>query len=414
MGKAGLPVSPLAPARCPDLPVIAGVDFASAAAGIKYQGRSDVTLIRIAPVSTVAGAFTRSSTRAACILDNQAKLAQGGDAPDGAAILINSGNANAFTGARGQQSVDAVCAAVAGALDLPQGRVFTSSTGVIGEPLPHERIVAIVGDLARGLDAGGVADAARAIMTTDTFPKGASATLADGTRIAGIAKGSGMIAPDMATMLVYLFTDATVPAGVLQQALASGLDATFNAITVDSDTSTSDALILVATGQGAGAPITDLDSPAGRDFVTALHGVMRDLAHQVVRDGEGATKFVEVAVTGAVDDADAHRVAMAIANSPLVKTAIAGQDANWGRIVAAVGKSGAQADRDRLRIAFGDMVVARDGWRDPDYDEAAARADMQGQDLRLGVDRGVGPGARTVWTCDLTHGYIDINADYRS
>ena len=414
MGKAGLPVSPLAPARFPDLPVIAGVDFASAAAGIKYQGRSDVTLIRIAPGSTVAGAFTRSSTRAACILDNQAKLAQGGDAPDGAAILINSGNANAFTGARGQQSVDAVCAAVAGALDLPQGRVFTSSTGVIGEPLPHERIVAIVGDLARGLDAGGVADAARAIMTTDTFPKGASATLADGTRIAGIAKGSGMIAPDMATMLVYLFTDATVPAAVLQQALSSGLDATFNAITVDSDTSTSDALILAATGQGAGAPITDLDSDAGRDFVTALHGVMRDLAHQVVRDGEGATKFVEIAVTGAADAADAHRVAMAIANSPLVKTAIAGQDANWGRIVAAVGKSGARADRDRLRIAFGDMVVARDGWRDPDYDEAAASAYMRNQDLRIAVDLGLGDAARTVWTCDLTHGYIDINADYRS
>ena len=417
MGKAGLPVSPLAPARFPDLPVIAGVDFASAAAGIKYQGRSDVTLIRIAPGSTVAGAFTRSSTRAACILDNQAKLAQGGDAPDGAAILINSGNANAFTGARGQQSVDAVCAAVAGALALPQGRVFTSSTGVIGEPLPHERIVAIVGDLARDLDAGGVADAARAIMTTDTFPKGASAEveLPGGTvRIAGIAKGSGMIAPDMATMLVYLFTDATVPAAVLQQALSSGLDATFNAITVDSDTSTSDALILAATGQGAGAPITDLDSDAGRDFVTALHGVMRDLAHQVVRDGEGATKFVEIALTGAADAADAHRVAMAIANSPLVKTAIAGQDANWGRIVAAVGKSGARADRDRLRIAFGDMVVARDGWRDPDYDEAAASAYMRNQDLRIAVDLGLGDAARTVWTCDLTHGYIDINADYRS
>ncbi|WP_405404272.1 bifunctional glutamate N-acetyltransferase/amino-acid acetyltransferase ArgJ [Paracoccus sp. Ld10] len=414
MGKAGLAVSPLAPARFPDLPVIAGVDFASGAAGIKYQGRNDVTLIRIAPGSTVAGAFTRSSTRAACILDNQAKLAQGGDSPDGAAILINSGNANAFTGARGQQSVDAVCAAVAGALDLTVGRVFTSSTGVIGEPLPHDRIVAIVDDLARGLDAGGVADAARAIMTTDTFPKGAFATMPDGNRLVGIAKGSGMIAPDMATMLVYLFTDATVPANLLQQALSSGLDATFNAITVDSDTSTSDALILAATGQGAGAPITDLDSDAGRAFVTALHDVMRDLAHQVVRDGEGATKFVEVAVTGAMDTADAHRVAMAIANSPLVKTAIAGQDANWGRIVAAVGKSGARADRDRLWIAFGDMVVARDGWRDPDYDEAAASAYMQGQDLRIGVDLGLGDGARTVWTCDLTHGYIDINADYRS
>ncbi|TJZ89778.1 bifunctional glutamate N-acetyltransferase/amino-acid acetyltransferase ArgJ [Paracoccus gahaiensis] len=417
MGKAGLPVSPLAPARFPDLPVIAGIDFASAAAGVKYQGRTDVTLIRIAPGASVAGAFTRSSTRAACVLDNQAKLAAGGDAPQGAAIVINSGNANAFTGARGQESVDAVTGAVASALDLPRGRVFSSSTGVIGEPLPHDRIVAVIGDLVAGLDAGGVAGAAQAIMTTDTFPKGASAVVeAEGgqVRIAGIAKGSGMIAPDMATMLVYLFTDARVPADLLQQALSSGLDATFNAITVDSDTSTSDALILAATGQAKAAPINDLQTETGRAFVQALHGVMRDLAHQVVRDGEGATKFVEVAVTGAASEADAHRVAMAIANSPLVKTAIAGQDANWGRIVAAVGKSGAEADRDRLRISFGDMVLAENGWRAPGYDEAAASAYMRNQDLRIGVDLGLGSGARTVWTCDLTHGYIDINADYRS
>lgn len=417
MGKAGLPVSPLAPARFPDLPVIAGVDFASAAAGVKYQGRTDVTLIRIAPGSTVAGAFTRSSTRAACVLDNQAKLATGGDAPEGAAIIINSGNANAFTGARGQESVDAVTGAVAAALDLPRGRVFSSSTGVIGEPLPHDRIVAVIGDLVTGLNAGGVAEAARAIMTTDTFPKGAAAVIeAEGgpVHIAGIAKGSGMIAPDMATMLVYLFTDASIPADLLQRMLGQGLDTTFNAITVDSDTSTSDALILAATGQSAAAPITDADSPVGVAFAAALHGVMRDLAHQVVRDGEGATKFVEIAVTGATDDADAHRVAMAIANSPLVKTAIAGEDANWGRIVAAIGKSGAQADRDRLTISFGDMVLARDGWRDPGYDEAAASAYMKNQDLRISVDLGLGQGVRTVWTCDLTHGYIDINADYRS
>lgn len=417
MGKAGLPVSPLAPASFPDLPVIAGVDFASAAAGVKYHGRTDVTLIRIAPGSTVAGAFTRSSTRAACILDNQAKLAQGGDAPQGAAIIINSGNANAFTGARGQESVDAVTGAVAAALDLPRGRVFSSSTGVIGEPLPHDRIVAVVGDLVKGLDPAGVADAARAIMTTDTFAKGASATIeGEGgpIRIAGIAKGSGMIAPDMATMLVYVFTDARVPADLLQQALLSGLDRTFNAITVDSDTSTSDALILAATGQSAAAPINDLASDMGRSFVQALHGVMRELAHQVVRDGEGATKFVEVAVTGAASEADAHKVAMAIANSPLVKTAIAGEDANWGRIVAAVGKSGAEADRDRLTIRFGDMILAENGWRSPSYDETAASAYMKNAELRIGVDLGLGQGARTVWTCDLTHGYIDINADYRS
>ncbi|MDN5568022.1 MAG: bifunctional glutamate N-acetyltransferase/amino-acid acetyltransferase ArgJ, partial [Paracoccus sp. (in: a-proteobacteria)] len=267
------------------------------------------------------------------------------------------------------------------------------------------------------LDQGGVADAARAIMTTDTFPKGAFATVAGQggqINITGIAKGSGMIAPDMATMLVYIFTDATIAATLLQQALSGGLDATFNAITVDSDTSTSDALILAATGRSEAAPITDLDSDAGRAFTTALHGVMRELAHLVVRDGEGATKFVEIAVTGATDEADAHKVAMAIANSPLVKTAIAGQDANWGRIVAAIGKSGAQADRDRLRISFGDMVLAENGWRAPDYDEAAASAYMQNAELRIGVDMGLGQGARTVWTCDLTHGYIDINADYRS
>lgn len=417
MGKSGLPVSPLAPAAFPALPVIEGVTFSSAAAGIKYQGRTDVTLIRIAAGSTLAGAFTRSSTRAANILDNQAKLAEGGDAPEGAAIIINSGNANAFTGARGQASVDAVTGAVAEALGLPRRRVFSSSTGVIGEPLPHERILAVVDDLAGRLDAAGAADAARAIMTTDTFPKGAAARVAgEGgeIRIAGIAKGSGMIAPDMATMLVYLFTDAAIPAPLLQQALASGLDTTFNAITVDSDTSTSDALILAATGQSPAAPITDLDGAAGRAFVAALHGVMRDLAHQVVRDGEGASKFVEIAVTGAASTEDARRVAMSIANSPLVKTAIAGEDANWGRIVAAVGKSGAEADRDRLRIAFGDLVVAENGWRAAGYDEAAASAYMKNPELRIAVDLGLGTGARTVWTCDLTHGYIDINADYRS
>ena len=417
MGKAGLPVSPLAPARFPDLPVIAGIEFASGAAGVKYQDRTDVTLIRIAPGSTLAGAFTKSSTRAACVLDNQAKLAMGGDAPDGAAIIVNSGNANAFTGARGQESVDAVTGAVAQATGVPGTRVFSSSTGVIGEPLPHDRIIAIVGDLGASLDAGGIADAARAIMTTDTFPKGAQAVVAGESgdiRIAGIAKGSGMIAPDMATMLVYVFTDATIPAPLLQQALSSGLDATFNAITVDSDTSTSDALILAATGRSTAAPITSLEDDTGAAFVTALHGVMRELAQLVVRDGEGATKFVEVRVTGAASDMDAHRVAMSIANSPLVKTAIAGQDANWGRIVAAVGKSGAEADRDRLTIRFGDMVLAENGWRSPSYDEAAASAYMKQQDLVIGVDLGLGQGARTVWTCDLTHGYIDINADYRS
>ncbi len=415
MGKAGLSVSPLAPASFPDLPVIDGVEFASVAAGVKYQGRTDVTLIRICEGAALAGAFTRSSTRAACVLDNQAKLARGGDRDKGAAIIVNSGNANAFTGARGQESVDAVTGAVAQALGVPASRVLSSSTGVIGEPLPHERITAVIGDLAGKLDAAGAADAARAIMTTDTFPKGAFAEIGGGpSRIAGIAKGSGMIAPDMATMLVYIFTDARIAPELLQRALDAGLGTTFNAITVDSDTSTSDALILAATGRSAVAEITSLDSGAGAEFVAALHGVMRDLAHQVVRDGEGATKFVEVQVTGAASDTDAHKVAMAIANSPLVKTAIAGEDANWGRIVMAVGKSGAEADRDRLTIRFGDLVLAEKGWRAEGYDEDQASAYMKRQELLIAVDLGLGQGAQTVWTCDLTHGYIDINADYRS
>ena len=410
-------VSPLAPARFPDLPVIEGAEFASGAAGIKYQGRTDVMLVRLAPGTAIAGAFTRSSTRAACVLDCQAKLAGKPDAAAGAAIIVNSGNANAFTGKGGQEAVDSVTGGVAKALGLPRERVFSSSTGVIGEPLPAQRITAIIGDLAGKLDPAGAPGAARAIMTTDTFAKGSAASFQGegGTiNIVGIAKGSGMIAPDMATMLVYIFTDASVAPDMLQRMLSARMDETFNAITVDSDTSTSDALILAATGKSKAAPITDLRSIPARAFGKALTQVMRDLAQQVVRDGEGATKFVEVQVTGAADTADAHKVAMAIANSPLVKTAIAGEDANWGRVVAAVGKSGAAADRDRLTIRFGDMVLAEKGWRVPDYSEAAASAYMKNKELVISVDLGLGKAAKTVWTCDLTHRYIDINADYRS
>ncbi|MDP2084361.1 MAG: bifunctional glutamate N-acetyltransferase/amino-acid acetyltransferase ArgJ [Gemmobacter sp.] len=414
--KAPNPVSPLAPAAFPDLPVIGGVEFAAAAAGVRYKGRTDVMLVRLAPGTAVAGAFTRSSTRAACVLDCEAKLtAKASD--EGAAILVNSGNANAFTGAAGQASVDALTAAVGARLGLPAARVFTSSTGVIGEPLPHDRIAAALDGLAAGLAADGIAGAARAIMTTDTFPKGAGAEVAgDGgpIRIAGIAKGSGMIAPDMATMLVYIFTDAKISAALLQKLVSRQVDDTFNCITVDSDTSTSDALIVAATGHSPAAEIRDLRSKVARDFEAALRGVMMDLAHQVVKDGEGATKFVEIRVTGAADATDAHRVAMAIANSPLVKTAIAGEDANWGRIVAAVGKSGARADRDRLSIRFGDITVAENGWRAPDYSETDTSAYMKRQELVIGVDLGLGTASRTVWTCDLTHRYIDINADYRS
>lgn len=408
MGKASA-VSPLAPEHFPELPVIDGVRFATHAAGVKYQGRADVMLARLIPGTTIAGTFTRSTTRSAPVLDCQSKI--GGATDTGAAILVNSGNANAFTGKGGVTAVEAITAAVSKTCDVPQARVFTSSTGVIGEPLEYRRITDVLQSLDNDLDAGGIADAARAIMTTDTFPKGASAQVKiDGKTIsiAGIAKGSGMIAPDMATMLVYIFTDAVVEQSALQNMLSAHTDTTFNCITVDSDTSTSDSLIMAATG-ASGVDATD-----NAEFTAALHGVMLNLAHQVVQDGEGATKFVEVAVTGAATDADAKTHAMAIANSPLIKTAIAGQDPNWGRVVMAIGKSGAAADRDLLSIRFGEVEVAKEGWRSPTYSEDDAAAHMQGQNIVIGVDFGLGSGKCTVWTCDLTHGYIEINADYRS
>ncbi|MDX8353036.1 bifunctional glutamate N-acetyltransferase/amino-acid acetyltransferase ArgJ [Cognatiyoonia sp. IB215182] len=402
-------MSPLAPDRFPDLPEIAGVTFATVAAGVKYTGRDDVMLAMLAPGTAVAGVFTRSATRSAPVLDCQAKL--GGDPSAAAAILVNSGNANAFTGKNGTNATAAVVDAVAAVTRVPAARVFTASTGVIGEPLPHDRITANLQDLSDRQSAGAIAEAARAIMTTDTFPKGASATVEiDGetVTIAGIAKGSGMIAPDMATMLVYIFTDAQIGQAELQGMVASHNAKTFNCITVDSDTSTSDTLLVAATGRSG------VDVTGNAAFSAALHRVMLDLAHQVVRDGEGATKFVTVEVTGAEHDTDAHQVAMAIANSPLVKTAIAGEDANWGRIVMAVGKSGAAADHDRLSIRIGDITVAENGWRAPDYSEEAASAYMKNAELEIGVDLGLGTGTSTVWTCDLTHGYISINADYRS
>jgi glutamate N-acetyltransferase/amino-acid N-acetyltransferase len=405
------PVSPLAPAAFPELPVIAGAAFATVSAGIRYPGRTDVMLARLAPGTVIAGTFTRSATRSAAVLDCQAKIAA--DSAAGAAILVNSGNANAFTGARGAMAVAELCRAAAARLALPEGRVFTCSTGVIGEPLPYERILARLDDLAGALDPAGLPAAARAIMTTDTFPKGAAAELqveGQTVRIAGIAKGSGMIAPDMATMLAFIFTDAAIDRTALQEMVARQTDRTFNCITVDGDTSTSDTLLVAATGRSARIP----PGAAAAAFESALGRVMLDLAHQVVRDGEGASKFVTIAVTGAADDADARKVALAIANSPLVKTAIAGEDPNWGRIVMAVGKSGARADRDRLAIRFGAIPVATDGQVDPDYVEADGAAYMRQAELEIGVDLGIGAGRATVWTCDLTHRYIDINADYRS
>ncbi|ARO15649.1 glutamate N-acetyltransferase / amino-acid N-acetyltransferase [Ketogulonicigenium robustum] len=402
-------VSPLAPAAFPSLPAIAGVRFATAEAGVRYKGRTDVMLAVLDAGSVVAGVFTRSATRSAAVLDCQAK--NGLPATGAAAILVNSGNSNAFTGKIGATSVAAISAATAEILGIAPERVFTSSTGVIGEPLPHERILAALADLKDGLRADAIDTAARAIMTTDTFPKGASATVNVGGKtvtIAGIAKGSGMIAPDMATMLVYIFTDALIDHASLQAMVSGSADGTFNCITVDSDTSTSDTVLVAATG-ASGVQVAGNDA-----FATALTDVMRDLALQVVRDGEGATKFIEVQVSGAADAADARKVAMSIANSPLVKTAVAGEDANWGRVVMAVGKSGAAADRDRLAIRFGDIWVAREGYRDPAYSEDETSAYMKNPELVIGVDLGLGEGTATVWTCDLTHGYIDINADYRS
>ncbi len=413
--KPAKPVSALAPkGGFPKLPVIKGAAFAAVEAGVRYANRRDVMLVRLAPGTTVAGVFTRSTTRAGCIRDCQSKLALPVPKGAGAAIVVNSGNSNAFTGKVGDAAVAMVTGSVAAALGLPASRVFSSSTGVIGEPLPHTRITDKVPELVADLTEQGIAWAAEAIMTTDTFPKGAAAKIeGEGgmIRIAGIAKGSGMIAPDMATMLVYIFTDAKIPAAALQRMLDRNVGDTFNAITVDSDTSTSDALLLCATGQSAAAPVK---GEVARAFETALRGIMMQLAHQVVRDGEGATKFVEVRVSRATDAADAHKVAMSIANSPLVKTAVAGQDPNWGRIVAAIGKSGAAADRDRLTIRFGDILVAKNGWRAPGYREEDGAAYMKRQDLVIAVDLGLGRAKRSVWTCDLTARYVEINADYRS
>jgi len=403
-------VSPLGPEKFPDLPVIDGVRFATAQAGVKFKGRTDVMLAVADAGSTIAGVFTRSATRSAPVLDCQEKIGLDGMGP--LAIVVNSGNSNAFTGKHGRASVAAITAAAAAATGVSVDRVFTSSTGVIGEPLPHDKIVAVLDQLNADLDSGGIAAAARAIMTTDTYPKGATVTVDTEhgpIKIAGMAKGSGMIAPDMATMLVYIFTDAKIAQADLQAVVSATNDTSFNCITVDSDTSTSDTLLMVATG--ASGVTVDRNHAGFRDAVNAL---FLDLAHQVVRDGEGASKFVEVQVTGAQSDKDAKIHAMAIANSPLIKTAIAGQDPNWGRVVMAIGKSGAAADRDLLSIWFGDILVAEKGWRAEGYTEDAGAAYMKNDSLIIRADIGLGTGTATVWTCDLTHGYIEINADYRS
>ena len=413
---APAPLSPLAPKNYPALPVIEGVRFASVAAGVRYAGRTDVTMALFDAPAQVAGVFTRSKCPSAPVDWCRAKL-KGGLAR---AVLVNSGNANAFTGHRGLSAVEEIGAAVALATGAPADQLFMASTGVIGEPLEAARITRVIDALVREARPDTMMDAARAIMTTDTFPKIATRTVKLGdadVTINGMAKGAGMIAPDMATMLSFVFTDAPIAAPALQAMLSKSVEGSFNSITVDSDTSTSDTLMLFATGAAAkrGAPgIVDSADPRLEAFAQALDEVLLDLAHQVVRDGEGARHFVEVRVEGAESHGAAKRIALSIANSPLVKTAVAGEDANWGRIVAAVGKAGEKADRDRLQIFFGDIRVAHSGLRDPDYDEAATSAYMKREKIVITVKLGVGEGDATVWTCDLTKEYVAINGDYRS
>jgi glutamate N-acetyltransferase/amino-acid N-acetyltransferase len=407
------PVSPLAPRTYPELPDIAGVRFATAEAGIKYKNRTDVLLVALDEGTTVAGVLTRSKCPSAAVDWCRANLG-GGKAR---ALLVNSGNANAFTGSKGRAAVQLSADIVSKALGVAASDIFLASTGVIGEPLPAEKFAGVTDDLVARLGAGPWMDAAKAIMTTDTFAKVATATVEfDGVpvSISGIAKGSGMIAPDMATMLSFVFTDAPIAAPVLQGLLQPAIDVSFNAVTVDSDTSTSDTCLVFATGKAGIEPITSADDPRAAAFAEALGDVLHELAIHVVRDGEGATKMVTVTVEGAENDRSAFRIAQSIANSPLVKTAIAGEDANWGRIVMAVGKAGEPADRDRLSISFGDIRVASAGERDTGYNEAQTSAYMKNEEIEITVGLGLGTGTATVYTCDLTHGYITINGDYRS
>jgi glutamate N-acetyltransferase/amino-acid N-acetyltransferase len=413
---APAPLSPLAPKSYPALPDIEGVRFATAAAGVRYSGRTDVMLALFDAPAAVAGVLTRSKCPSAPVDWCRAHLGAG----RARALVVNSGNANAFTGAIGASAVAHVGDAVGKATGAAPGEVFMASTGVIGEPLDPSRIARALDGLVAAVRPDGLMDAARAIMTTDTYPKVSTRTVLIGdaeVTINGIAKGAGMIAPDMATMLSFVFTDAAISAPALQAMLSKSVQGSFNAITVDSDTSTSDTLLLFATGASAkrGAPdIDDAGDPRLAAFRVALDEVLLDLAHQVVRDGEGARKFIEVLVEGAETPDAAKRIALSIANSPLVKTACAGEDANWGRVVMAVGKAGEKAERDKLDISFGDIRVARQGLRDPGYEEAAASAYMKNDSIRIGVKLGIGEGRATVWTCDLTKEYIAINGDYRS
>ncbi len=399
-------ISPLA-LPLPELAPVSGLRLASSAAGIRYQNRTDLFLAEFVAGTTVAGVFTRNKCPGAPVDWCRAALPQG----FARALVVNAGNANVFTGQAGRDATGATAAAAARLVGCTPGEVFLASTGVIGQTLPHDRITAALPALHASASEHGLADAARGMMTTDTFPKAATRIAEIGgttTRITGIAKGSGMIAPDMATMLCFVFTDAALPASALQPMLTASVAATFNRTTVDADTSTSDTVLLFATGRAANPP-GPLES-----FASALHDVLLDLALMVVRDGEGAQKLIRIEVAGAADDASANRVALAVANSPLVKTAIAGEDANWGRIVMAVGRAGEPADRDRLSIGIGGTWMARNGAVIPGYDETPVVAHMRGREIDIAIDLGLGQGSGVAWTCDLTHGYIDINGSYRS
>ncbi|MET0742668.1 MAG: bifunctional glutamate N-acetyltransferase/amino-acid acetyltransferase ArgJ [Microvirga sp.] len=410
------PVSPLAPKTTPILPPIEGVRIATAEAGIRYRNRTDVLYMTFAKDTTVGGVFTRSRCPSAPVDWCRKHLPKG----LARALVVNSGNANAFTGRKGAEAVKLTADIAADAAGCRASQVFIASTGVIGEPLDASKFGSVLEACERNATPQAWLDAAKAIMTTDTFPKVATRTTAIGgtpVTLNGFAKGAGMIAPDMATMLAFVVTDAPIAAPVLQALLKKGADKSFNCVTVDSDTSTSDTLLLFATGAAAkrGAPVIALPSDRRlREFRGVLEDLLCDLARQVARDGEGARKFVTVKVTGATGATSARRIAMAIANSPLVKTAVAGEDANWGRVVMAVGKAGEPADRDRLAIWFGDIRVAAKGARDPDYDEARTTAYMKGDEITIHVDIGLGRGEAHAWTCDLTKAYVEINGDYRS
>ena len=405
--------SPLAPKNFPRMPGVTGVSSSTSLSGLKYKGRPDLLLVKLKPNTSVAGVLTKTSVPGCPVIWCRDKLQKG----KAQALFVNSGNANVFTGSEGQTAVKEIAKAVSASLKCPISSVFMASTGVIGEKLNYKKIITKIPKMSENLKEENWNKAATAITTTDTFPKGASEVALIRNKkiqITGIAKGSGMIAPDMATMLSFIFTDANIPSNILQTLLSRNVQNTFNAITVDSDASTSDTVLLFATGAAKSIAPTSADDPVLKDFELGLQSVMLNLAKQIVCDGEGAQKLIQVNITGANSKKSARKIGLAIANSPLVKTAIAGGDANWGRVVMAVGKSGEKANPDKISVCFGKTTIAEKGAVVEGYDEAPVTKHLQGREIHITVDVGLGNGKSTVWTCDLTHGYIEINADYRS